>query len=258
MNKPNFKKVIASAKDTVSRHSPEILTGLGIAGMLTSTVLAVRATPKAVLLLEDKKSELETDKLSGVEVVKTAWKCYIPATILATTSTACLIGASAVNSKRNAALATAYQLSQTALTEYKEKVVETIGDKKEQSIRDKVAKERVEKNPVKNSGVILTNKGDTLCLDVISKRYFKCDIDKIKRAENELNKRMLSEMYISLNEFYDAIGLEQTGIGDDLGWNINRDGLIEIEFSSQLTEYDQPCVVIDYHIAPRYDFSKLM
>ena len=69
---------------------------------------------------------------------------------------------------------------------------------------------------------------------------------------------MLSEMYISLNEFYDAIGLEQTGIGDDLGWNINRDGLIEIEFSSQLTEDDQPCVVIDYHIAPRYDFSKLM
>ena len=162
MNKPNFKKVIASAKDAVSRHSPEILTGLGIAGMLTSTVLAVRATPKAVLLLEYEKSELETDKLSGVEVVKTTWKCYIPSAILATTSTACLIGASAVNSKRNAALATAYQLSQTALTEYKEKVVETIGEKKEQSIRDKVAKERVEKNSVKNSGVILTNKGDTL------------------------------------------------------------------------------------------------
>lgn len=258
MNKPNFKKVIASAKTVVSKHSPEILTGLGIAGMLTSTVLAVRATPKAVLLLEDKKSELETDKLSGIEVVKTAWKCYIPATVLATTSTACLIGASSVNVKRNAALATAYQLSQNALTEYKEKVIETIGEKKEQNIRDKVAKERVEKNPVKNSEVIFTSKGDTLCLDVISKRYFKGDIDKIKRAENELNKRMLNEMYVSLNDFYNEIGLEQTGIGDDLGWNISRDGLINLEFSSQLTEDDQPCVVIDYHIAPRYDYSKLM
>ena len=67
---------------------------------------------------------------------------------------------------------------------------------------------------------------------------------------------MLSEMYISLTEFYNEIGLEPTKISDDLGWDLD-DGLIELDISSQITDDGRPCIVIDYLVAPRYDYSKL-
>lgn len=256
MHKLNLANLVSNTRQFANKHSPEILTGIGIAGMITTTVLAVRATPKALELLEKKKNEDWVDELSPLEVVKTAWKPYVPAAVTGVASVACLIGASSVNAKRNAALATAYKLSETALTEYREKVIETIGEKKEKTVRDKVAEERVKKNPVSKSEVIVTNNGTTLCFDPISARYFKSSIDKIKRAENELNKQMLHDIsgYVSLNEFYDELGLDHTSVGDDLGWNVDK--LIDISFSSQLNDNGEPSVVLDYLVAPKYDFYK--
>lgn len=256
MKKPDVTKIIKNTKAVMSKHSPEILTAIGIAGMISSTVLAVKATPKALMLIEDARYEKGED-LTAIEKTKACWKCYIPAAVSGVTSAACLIGANSVNAKRNAALATAYKISETALTEYKEKVVETIGEKKEKTVRDKVAKGKVDKNPVSKNEIIITEKGNTLCYDAISGRYFKSDIEKIKKAANELNRRMLSEMYISLNEFYHSLGLHETSLGDNLGWNIDE-GLIDLDFSSQIADDGTPCIVVDYLIAPRYDYSKLM
>lgn len=258
MNKPNVTAVLNSIKIAASKHSPEILTGLGIAGMITTTVLAVKATPKALVLIEDKKKELElypADKLTPVETVKATWKCYIPATVTGIASVTCLIGASSVNSRRNAALATAYNLSTTALTEYKEKVIETIGEKKEQTVRDKVAEERIKKEPVNPSAIIVSGNGNTRCFDTITKRRFTSDIEAIKKIVNELNRRMINgEDYISLNDFYYELGLDGSSIGDELGWNVS-DGLIELEFSAQLDTDGIPCIVIDYAIAPKRGFQ---
>ena len=256
MNKPNMTKFVKNAKTLLSEHSPEILVGVGIAGMITTTVLAVKATPKALELIEERKEEENLDTLTPVETIQTTWKCYIPTIISGVTSIACLIGASSVHVKRNAALATAYKLSETALTEYREKVVETIGENKEKLIKEKVDKERIEKNPVSKNEVLITSKGNTLCFDVISGRYFKSDIDLIKRAENALNKQMFNDMYVSLNEFYDELGLDHIGIGDDLGWSIDK-GMIDLEFSSQLADDGTPCIVVDYNVAPRYGYSSI-
>ena len=275
MHKPNVSKVYNDLKKATIKHSPEILTGIGIAGMVSTTVLAVKATPKALLLIENEKKEQNRilreealaqhkeaipiiDRLKPIDAIKVAWKPYIPAAITGTLSVACLIGASSVNIRRNAALATAYSLSETALRDYREKVVETIGEKKEQTVRDAVAKERLEKNPVENKEVIVTAKGDTLCFDAVSGRYFKSDIDKLKKAENELNRQMRDEMYISLNEFYYEIGLPSIKIGDDIGWNIDREGYIDLCFSSQLNDNDEPVFVIDYGCGPRYDYRNFM
>lgn len=248
--------ILTDVKRFISARSPEILTGIGIAGMVTTTVLAVKATPKAMSLIEDKKNEDWVDELSPLDVVKIAWKPYIPAIITCVVSTTCIIGASSVNAKRNAALATAYKLSETALTEYREKVIETIGEKKEQIVRDKVAEERIKKNPVSKNEVIVTGNGKTLCFDPISGRYFMSSIDVIKRAENELNKQMLHDIsgYVSLNDFYDELGLDHTSVGDDLGWN--TDQLIDICFSSQLNDNGEPSVVLDFLVAPKYGYDK--
>ena len=257
MSKFNLTKAVKSIKGVLGRHAPEILTGIGVAGMVTTTILAVKATPKACLLINDRKDELEVEKLSATELVKTTWKCYIPAAVTCGASIACLVGASSVNCKRNAVLATAYKLSEAALSEYKDAVIETIGEKKEQSVRDKVAEERLKKNPVSKSEIIVTGNGTTLCYDPVGNSYFKSNIQQIESAKNKLNARMLSENYVSLNDFYDELGIGPTKLGDDLGWDIYKDGLVEIAFSSQLAEDGTPCLVMDYSIAPRYEYYKV-
>lgn len=256
MSKIKFKPFIKSIRLGLAKHSPAILTGLGITGMVTTTVLAVKATPKALDLIESKREELEKDNLTVIETVKTTWKCYIPSVVTCATSVACLIGASSVNAKRNAALATAYKLSESALIEYKDKVVETIGEKKEKSVRDAIAKDHVDKNPVTNTEVIITDKGYTLCYDELSGRYFYSDIEKIKKAANELNRQMLVDMCISLNEFYYELGLDGTKLGEQMGWNINR-GLIDLNFSATVSSDDRPCIVLDYYVPPTYDYQSI-
>lgn len=256
MNKPNLSVVAKSVKTALIKRSPEILMGVGIAGMVTTTVLAVRATPKALSLMDKKKETENIDKLTPVETVKTTWTCYIPAAITGVLSITCLVGANSVNLRRNAALAAAYTLSESTLKEYQEKVIETVGERKEQAVRDAIAKDKVANNPVENREVIITDKGNTLCYDAVSGRYFKSDIDKLKKAENDLNRRMMSEMYISLNDFYEEIGLDTIGIGDDIGWNIDK-GYMELDFSSQLATDGTPCLVVSYRYEPRYDFRDL-
>lgn len=271
--KEKLSNAIHKSKTFVSKHSPEILTGIGVTGMVGATILAVKATPKALSLIEDEitNRNMELSKeaiqngwdirnqithLKPLEVVKVAWKPYLPSGILMIVSASCIVGASTINSKRNAALATAYAISERALVRYKDKVIETIGEKKEKEIRDKIAQDEVNKRPISSSQVIVTSKGNTLCMDAISGRTFRSDIDAIKKAVNKLNRDMTYYHYISLDDFYSEIGLESIKNGSRLGWNLD-DGLIDLDFSACLTEDDEPCIYIDYSISPKYDFDKL-
>lgn len=275
----NVKNIFGAIGSTAKRYSPEILTGIGIVGMISTTVLAVRATPKALVLLENKKRDIKlarirearesgdkhTDgselKLTVLETVKTTWKCYIPAVVTGACSTACLVGASSVNARRNAALAAAYAISETALSDYKEKVFETLGEKKAEEVKDAIARDKIEKNPVDQQKIIITDKGNTLCYDHLSGRYFKSDVEQIRRAVNSLNERLLFDEHVCLNEFYDEIGLEEIyPIGDTLGWTVNPDssdkGLIQLEFSSQLANGDTPCIVVGFSNPPIYEYCR--
>lgn len=258
MGKTNLSTVVRNVQSSAKKHSPEILTGLGIAGMITTTVMAVQATPKALdLMAEIKETHLENDdkKAYAKDIITKVAPVYIPSAVIGILSISCIICASSVNVKRNAALATAYSLSESALREYRGKVVETIGEKKEQVVRDAIAKDKIEQNPVSDQTIIVTNKGDTLCYDPISGRYFKSDIDKIQKSVNELNRQMLQTDYVSLNDFYDEIGLGYARIGEDLGWRVDR-GMIDLCFSSQLADDGTPCLVLDHRVPPIYDYDK--
>lgn len=261
MNTQALSKFARDIRMSVSKRSPEILMGIGIAGMITTTVVAVKATPKAILLIEDKKAELEVESLTPVETVKATWKCYIPAAISGTISIACLVGSNSVNAKRNAALATAYKLSETAFAEYRDSVIETIGEKKERTVRDKVSEKQLKENPVSKTDIIVTGKGQTLFFDPLSHRYFYSSIEKIRRAENILNKEINTDPFDAgrtVNDFYTEIGIPTTATGDALGWNLNI-GLIDIYLSYQGgdegTEHeDEPCAVLNFVNPPKYEF----
>ena len=255
MSKEGLKRTIKSVGRVLTKYSPGILTGIGIAGMIGATFMAVKATPKALYLIETKKEETEVEELAPVETIKTCWTCYIPATLTTVLSAACLIGASTVSAKRNAALATAYSISEAALREYQEKVVEVIGEKKEKAVRDAVAKDQIERDPVtKSEVVIIDSNSNTLCYEPLSGRYFKSTIDKIKKAEIKLDRQMIQEMYVSLNDFYWEIGLDGTDLGDQMGWNLSK-GYMDLSFSSQLADDGTPCAVIVYGIPPVYDYQ---
>lgn len=241
-----------SIKNKLGEKSPEILTGVGIAGMLSSVIFAVKATPKAMQLVED---ELEYNlDATKMDIFRAAWRPYVPAATTFIFSSACLIGANSINHKRNAAIATACSLSEYALREYRNKVVEVIGEEKEREIRDAVSRDRVEARPL-TSEVIITGNGDVLCFETLSGRYFKSNVDRIEKAMNILNRRVLSENYCSVNDYYEALGLDPIDVGEELGWNTD-DGMIELHYSSQLTADNQPCVVLDPIVMPRHGYSK--
>lgn len=253
MKKIDVSKIAAGAQAFMSKHSPEILVGMGVAGAITSAVLSAKATVKAVRLVDAAEVE-KGEPLTKKEIVKTCWKCYIPTAITTVASTACVIGASTVHTKRNAALATAYQLSESALAKYSEKVIETIGEKKEESIRASINKDKLEQHPVEHANVIITGKGDTLCCDLLFGKYFESDIDKIKRAVAEINYALIRDGYASLNDFYDELGLDHIAVGDDLGWGVDI-GKLEVDFGSQIASDGRPCITLEYSVAPRYGFD---
>lgn len=253
-----MKKIFNDISEKMSKHSPEILVGVGIAGMFSTVVMSVKATPKVYSMIEKEKEVRrleEKPELTKVDILKMAWKPYLPAAIMFGCSTACIIGANSVNTKRNAVLSTACHISERALAEYRDKVVEVIGEEKEKEIRDKVSEDRIKKDPVTSNTVILS-KGDTLCYDTITGRYFKSDVDKIKKAENELNHILITGDYCSLNEFYDMLDIPATEMGTAVGWNV-KNGLVEIYFSAQIADDGQPCVVVNYDIQPTYNFDSM-
>ena len=263
MSKLNLADLAKNTKTVLSKHAPGILIGFGIAGWAGATVLAVKATPKALALIEERELELsnqyhEDVTLTPVEVVKTCWKCYVPAALAGLSATACLIGAGNVSARRNAALTAAYKLSETALDEYKHAVVETIGEKKEQAVRAKMAENSVKNNPARDEEIIPTSKGNALCYDATFGRYFRSSKVVIDAAMVEINRRIVAgEMYASLNDFYDELELPHIDIGDYLGWNLD-DGNIEI-----LDDYDgahngEPTFVFRYSVIPKYDFYKFV
>ena len=235
---------------TFAKHSPAILTGIGIAGMVAAAVSAVRETPKALKKIDEREWQ-EGRPLTKKEVVQTTWKCYIPAVVTGTLSAACLIGANSVNAKRNAALATAYTLSEAALKDYKDKTVEIVGEKKEQEIREAVAEEQLKRAKVEDREPIITGHGTTRCYDPLTDRYFESDIEFIRKAENNINRQMRDDIRVSLNEFYDEIGLDDCDLGDRMGWDIDK-GYIDLYFTARLDKKGRPCLVVGHNNPPQY------
>lgn len=253
MSKTGIELAAKSLGSFLRKNGSKILIGLGIGGFATATVFAVKATPKALEL----KKEAEKEKgapLTAGETVKACWKCYIPTVCLTVASAGCVLVAHKNDAKKNAALATAYSLSENALREYQQKVVETIGEKKETEIRDEIAKDKVAQHPVSTSEVFITKKGQTLFFEPISARYFHSDPEAVRRAINDLNREMIGDMYVSVNDLYQALGLTPTSIGDDLGWNVNK-ALIDISFSGAMAENETPCLAISYRNPPIYDYN---
>ena len=247
----NIKTMAKSVWAGAKKHSPEILIGMGIAGAASSVIFAVKATPKAMFLLEEKRQELGVEKLEAKEIIKTAAPVYIPTAVSFGVSVACIVGASSVNARRNAALTAAYTLSESTLRTYRDKVLETVGEDKEREIRQKAAIEQQQSTPEPQTLVVSSAAGQLKCFDSLSGRYFVSTKNEIDKAVNEFNRQLRDDMRISLNDWYDLIGLDTNKLGDMLGWDIER-GYVETFYASRLDEDGLPCLVVNYVEPPHY------
>lgn len=257
--KTDFKKILSDVGKGFKKHSPEIMLGAGIVGMLTTVVLAVVATPKAMNDISEAEEE-KGKKLTKLETVKAAGKNYILPAAVGAVSTGLLICSGRESHKRNAALAAAYTGLEAYSQEYIRAVAEKLGEDGEKEIRQEVRKKELDEHPVaasKTYNPALGSHGEVLCYETLSHQYFWATKEKIMEGINKANYRLNNEVRITLNDLYDELnfeGLENTAVGDVLGFD-NERGLIEPIFSSEIARgmfEGIPCLVLDYAKMPEY------
>jgi len=250
------------AKFLLNDHSTTILTVAGVAGTVATSVLTARSTIKAVDIIEEKTAELEGRlafpkvqvDISKTDKVKWVWRQYLPPVGTGVLTITCIIWANKISSKKIAALTVAAGVSERAFQEYKDKVVEKLGPKEDEKIRDSVAQDRVGATPM-NSNITIVGDGEVLCFDMLTGRYFKSTMEQIRKAENKVNFELINFMSCSLSHFYDEIGLEPTSYSDMVGWN-SANSPVEVKFSTVLSTDNRPCIAIDFSKPPIPDYDK--
>ena len=248
----NIRAILKQSERLLKKHSPEILTGLGLMTLASSVMLAVKATPKALWVIEHEEIE-QAHPLSTKEKVKVAGKLYIPAAAAFVAGSACIIGASSIHLHRNAALAAAASLTDATFKSYREIVGEKIGEEAEKDIHKEVAAKKMEEHSPETKIINLPHGDDTTwCYDPLVDRYFWSTRNVIENAVNVFNRQMRYDMRLSVNEWFDTLGLDHAVLADDLGWDIDTNGYLELTYDSRLDKTGKPAMVLVYTNPPKY------
>ena len=236
--------IITKVQQVVQDNSTAILTGVGVAGTISTSVLTGRAAFKAAHHLAESQPVYTRRGM-----IEETWKFYIPPAGVGLITVSAIILANRVAGKEAAALAAAYTVSEKAFGDYREAVVKKMGTVKEREVHDAYAEARMNKDAANTREIILVGTGDVLCFDITSGRYFQSNRNDIEKAEIAVNHEILGfTRGASLSEFYDNIGLSPTGYSDTVGWN--HDHLCRVRFSSEISVDDRPCLAIDFVEAP--------
>jgi hypothetical protein len=248
----NVRSAIKIAERYVIDNSPTLLTGFGVAGTLATAFLTGKATFKAADILRKEAEarvlmEKQPPPPTKRQQVGMVWKCYIPPAITVVSTVGCIVAANTISMSRAAAMAAAYTLVDKNFDEYKAKVKEIVGEKKEGEIRAATAQDAVNNMPLNN--VARGHGGDTLCLDKWTGRFFTSDMQTIRAAENDLNKSLYRgiERVVTLGDFYENLGLGIPKCAEDIGWN--SDSALDLTFDTVLRE-GQPVLVMDFANVP--------
>lgn len=251
-----LKKGMGLAAD----NSPAILTTIGVTGTLATAFLTGRATFQATEVIRVEELARfdsitgETSPTTLQDKALLTWKLYIPAAIAVGFTIVCIIAANRIDSRRTAAIAAAWASTEKAYGEYQKKTKETLGAKKEEVMRAKLAEERMNQLPPGMMPVYVANDADALCFDAYTGRPFESSIQAIESARNEINALLNHDGYASVNDFHERIGLSHTDIGEVAGWT--SDELLILEITA-IVYKDKPCLFIQYRTKPRERYWKL-
>ena len=227
---------------SLKKASPTILTCIGAAGVVATAVLAVKATPKADSLIKaDSRRNHDGDPYAAtkLEAVKSCWKCYIPAAATGVATIICIFGANTLNKKQQASLASAYALVNRSYSDYKHKLKELYGEDAHKKIMESIAAEKSSMPPITAAGGFSNsslefedaNEEQRLFYDSFSKRYFQATISQVLQAEYHINRNMVLGAFVTLNDFYDFLGISHVEGGDVVGWLLS-DSMYWIDFDN--------------------------
>jgi hypothetical protein len=235
-------ETLNKAERLVRNNSTSILTALGVTGTITTAYLAGKASFKAAWVINFEENLLE-QHVEPKDAVKLVWKLYIPAAISGTLTVACILGSSKLNSKRTAAITAAYSLSERAFTEYKEKIVETIGEKEEKKVRDEIAARSIAAQPT--SGLVIVGSGDVQCYESWTGRYFMSNMESLRAAQNIINEKLIAHTDATLSDFYYELGIPQTSSSGYTGWTSSK--MLKLDYSTHLSPDNKPCIAFEYN-----------
>lgn len=249
----NISSSLKTVKSVITANSPVLLVGAAIAGVVTTGVLAAKGGYKARGIIDDAEAD-KGDLLTPVEKFQLTWLCYAAPAVTGATTIASVIGVHTIHTKRHAALAGLYAIATTKADEYSEKAEELLGAKKTQELNNKILQKSVDNNPIVDNEVVITDYGKELCYDEWSGRYFWGSVNKIEEAGVEVNRRLLDGEDVSLNDFYDLIGLPFIQSGLDAGWSGTK---LRLGFGSTLTQDNRPAIGFQFQTTPRTGLNRV-
>ena len=251
-----YKKVEVKA----IKHSPEILAGVGVVGVVGSLVMACKATTKLSDILEESKEQLDKIKevaadpayeekysqddakkdttityvQTGVKVVK----LYAPSVILCASSLGCLLASNNILKKRNAALSAAYMTVDKSFKEYRKRVADRFGEEVEKEIRYNIKAEEITKvdengNEVTETVKVMDGTDDPNSYSDYA-RFFdescaawqndaEYNLTFLKAQQQYANDLLKARGRLFLNEVYRMLGIDETKAGQVVGWVYNPD-----------------------------------
>lgn len=277
MKSNSITEWIGKAEIFTKKNSPAILTGLAIIGVISTAYSAYKAGSRAGKILEEyhkdmkdcRRDDKEAKRAVVGETAKKMIPVMAPTTIMGASTIACIVGSHSVSSRRIAALSAAYSISESTVKNLNSKMEEMLGEKKTRAVKDAIMKDKLksdsekDRNLLSDENFVFPNDGTVLCKDLQSGRLFHSNAEKIKQAIVKCSYDIISDMYVSLNDFYAAIDspeLPGIPIGNDIGWNVDDivNGKLPITLTALLTEDNRPCLCIDYdYINFREDFRNL-
>ena len=250
-----MEKLIHRSKIFLKRNSSTILTCIGGAGVVTTTVMAIKATPKALALLEEAREE-KGEELTRMEAVKVAAPTYIPTILVGASTIACIFGANVLNHRQQTSLMGAYALLDNSYKDYKKKAEELYGEDAKTRIKEGITKDKYE-----DADLPPVSDDKELFYDEYSGRYFESTIYDVQRAEYDINRDIHMAGYAVLNDFYEALDMDPIDGGDALGWseggNLARYWQGWIDFSHHRVVMDDglECCIVSIFQEPYIDFE---
>ena len=265
--KEKMIRMYNNSKNVVEKHSPEILAGVGVVGVVASTVMACKATMKLNDILEESKEtrnkirEVESNpryeeqyshedakKDLTINYTQTGLKIaklYAPAVILGSASLGCLLASNDILRKRNAALSAAYMTVDKSFKEYRQRVVDRFGEEVEKEIRYNIKAEEVTSTVVTEDGseTTVTETVKTMDPNLYSdyakffdeaSPYWQKDPEYnlmfLKSQQQYATDLLRARGRLFLNEVYDMLGIEKTKAGQIVGWVYNPENPIGDNF----------------------------
>lgn len=262
-----LKRLCAKSTVYLKRASPTILTCIAAVGVVATSVMTAKATPKAIALVRsDSRKNHDGDPYActKLEAVQSAWRCYVPAFAVGASTVVCIFGANVLSRKQQLSLAGTYALVSHSYSDYKRKLKELYGEEPHEKIMESLAVEKANDTHIVSCGIVSNsslefNDADEkqrLFYDSFSQRYFQSTISQVLQAEYHLNRNFaLMGGFVPLNMFYEFLGIEPLQDFSDFGWYVD-DNLLWIDFNHSKAMVDDglngeyECYIVDMDWVP--------